>query len=408
MNDTSLDIDYLFQHELSRRDFLLDTLALGGLAAAGLGWSANSLAADDGVLKIGYLPIADATALLVAHAYGYFEQQGLKVAQPTLVPSWARLIQGFMAGSFNLVHFLNPIPVWLRYNHDIPVKIMSWAHINGSAIIVGKHTNIKSFADLGGRQVAIPYWYSMHNILLQMALRHVGLKPVIKERHAQLAAHEVNLRVLPPPVMVPALMAQNIDAFIVAEPINAAGELKAGGKVLRFTGDMWKNHPCCVVCMHEQQIQAQPAWTQKVMNAVVQAQIYAQQHKEEVATVLSREGKNYIPVAANILKHAMLVYDAQRYAKPDAIVHQQQWQNGRIDFSPWPYPSATRLLVDAMNQTLVSSNAQFLTQLDADFVVKDLVDYHFVKTAMQHYPGWETAPGVDLEHPFERQEVIAI
>ncbi|MDY6992292.1 MAG: ABC transporter substrate-binding protein, partial [Pseudomonadota bacterium] len=163
------DIDYLFQYELSRRDFLLDTLALGGLTAAGLGWSNNSLAADDGILKIGYLPIADATALLVAHAYGYFEQQGLKVAQPTLVPSWARLIQGFMAGTFNLVHFLNPIPVWLRYNHDIPVKIMSWAHINGSAIIVGKHTHIQSFADLGGQQVAIPYWYSMHNILLQMA-----------------------------------------------------------------------------------------------------------------------------------------------------------------------------------------------------------------------------------------------
>lgn len=34
--------------------------------------------AIDGPVKIGYLPITDATPLLVAHANGYFEAEGLE------------------------------------------------------------------------------------------------------------------------------------------------------------------------------------------------------------------------------------------------------------------------------------------------------------------------------------------
>lgn len=396
--------------EISRRDFLLATLAVGGETITGLDLStqvfANSAYDEPEILQIGYLPIADATALLVAYAYGYFEDEGLKVAPPTRVSSWAQLVRSFFRNQFNLVAFLKPIAVWLRYNHNIPIKVMAWAHINGSAIVVGKHTKIQSFSELAGKQIAIPYWYSIHNILLQMTLRHVELKPVIKHKDETLAKNEVNLRLLPPPVMPEALRARTIDAYIVAEPLNAKGELVAGAKMLRFTGDMWQNHPCCVVCMNENLVKTKPQWTQKVLNAIVRAQVYAQEHKEEVAHFLSQEGKKYIPASAQILKHAMLTYDIQTY--PQAILHQAVWSKGRIDFSPWPYPSATRLLVKAMKKTLVTSNTTFLQELDSEFVVKDLVDYHFVKVAMEKYRGWETMPGVDINNPFEREEVVSI
>ena len=179
------DLKYLQKHEMGRRDFLMDTLALGGLAATfGLTASASAWAniqpPDDEILRIGYLPITDATVLLVAHAKGFFEEEGIKAERPTLIRGWSPLIEGFAAGKFNLVHFLKPIPIWMRYNNGFPVKIMSWAHLNGSGLVVGRHTDVSSFAELGGKQVAVPYWYSMHNIVLQMALRNVGLKPVIK------------------------------------------------------------------------------------------------------------------------------------------------------------------------------------------------------------------------------------
>lgn len=153
----------------------LDMLASGGLAAM-LGGLASTLpqmarAQDDDVVRIGYLPITDATPLLVAHAKGYFADEGLEAEKPTLIRGWAPLIEGFTSNKFNLVHFLKPIPVWMRYNNNFPVKIMAWAHTNGSALVVGRHTDVTDFAGLGGKQVAVPFWYSMHNIVLQYAAR---------------------------------------------------------------------------------------------------------------------------------------------------------------------------------------------------------------------------------------------
>ncbi|MBD3670384.1 MAG: ABC transporter substrate-binding protein [Gammaproteobacteria bacterium] len=405
------ELDYINKHEMSRRDFMLDMMAMGGLAA-GMSLPGMSMAnitpPDDEVVRIGYLPITDATALLVAHGMGFLEEEGLKTEKPTLIRGWSPLVEGFAAGKFNLVHLLKPIPVWMRYNNDFPVKVMSWAHINGSALVVGKHVDAEDFKDLGGKQIAVPYWYSMHNIVLQMGLRSAGLKPVIKDQQAPLAADEVNLMIMPPPDMPPALAARKIDAFIVAEPFNAFGELKAGGKMLRFTGDMWKNHPCCVVCMNENTVNAKPEWTQKVMNAIVRAEVYAQQNKEEVAVMMSRDGKGYLPMPAEAVVRAMTFYDEKDYAQPHAIRHKEEFNNGRIDFSPFPYPSATEMIVEAMNDTLVGGEKTFLENLDPQFVSKDLVDYKHVKAAMAKYPGWETAPGVDPSNPYSRTEVVKI
>ncbi len=405
------ELEYLNKHEMSRRDFMLDMLAMGGLAA-GMTMPGMSLAnmtpPDDEVVRIGYLPITDATALLVAHGMGFFEDEGLKSEAPTLIRGWSPLVEGFAAGKFNLVHLLKPIPVWMRYNNNFPVKIMSWAHINGSAVVVGKHIKADDFKDLGGKQVAVPYWYSMHNIVLQMALRNAGLKPVIKDQTTPLAADEVNLMIMPPPDMPPALAAKKIDAFIVAEPFNAFGEMKAGGKMLRFTGDMWKNHPCCVICMNEDTVKAKPEWTQKVMNAIVRAEIYAQENKAEVAMMMSRDGKKYLPMPGKAVVRAMTYYDEAHYSKPDAIRNQAEFGNGRIDFSPYPYPSATEMIVSAMNDTLVGGEKTFLEKLDPKFVAQDLVDYKHVKAAMAKYKGWEKAPGVDAANPFTRTEVIKI
>lgn len=405
------ELDHLADHEMSRRDFMLDLLAAGGMAAAGLMLpgmaSAAAQSVEDEVVRIGYLPITDATALLTAHGMGFFEDEGLQAAKPTLIRGWSPLVESFAAGRVNLVHFLKPIPVWMRYNNNFPVKIMSWAHINGSGIVVGKHLKAERFADLAGTQIAVPYWYSMHNVILQMGLRHAGLKPVIKGQGEPLADNEVNLQIMPPPDMPPALASRKIDAFIVAEPFNAAGELLAGGKMLRFTGDIWKNHPCCVVCMNEHVVQAKPEWTQKVMNAIVRAEVYAQENKLEVAHMLSKDGKRYLPMPAKVVERAMTHYSTAEYAQPAAIQH-AEWGSGRIDFSPWPYPSATRFIVDAMNQTLVSGDTTFLGKLDPQFVADDLVDYQFVKAAMEKYSGWQSAPGVDPANPFEREEVIAL
>ncbi|WP_249975843.1 ABC transporter substrate-binding protein [Vreelandella olivaria] len=391
-----------------RRRFMLDSLAAaGGLAAAmSMPGMMRRAMADDTIVRIGYLPITDATPLLVAHALGYFEEEGLNVADPELIRGWSPLVEGFTRGRFNLVHLLNPIPVWMRYNNNFPVKIMAWAHVNGSAVLVSGQSGAEEFSDLGGKQIAVPYWYSIHNTLLQMALRDAGLEPVIQDQAAPLADNQVNLMILPPADMPPALAAGRIDGFTVAEPFNAAGELLAGGKLLRFTGDIWQNHPCCVVCMNENQIEANPECTQKTLNALVRASIYAQQNKIETAEMLSRDGRGYLPMPAEVVIRAMSHYDVDDYASPNAIRH-SEWGSGRIDFAPYPYASATRQLVSAMNETLVGGDTTFLDGLDPDFVADDLVDYRYVRKAMEQYPEAHL-PGTPEGQRWEREERIQL
>lgn len=392
----------------SRRE-ALDRLARGGLAAAlaaaGLG-AAAARANDEDTVRIGYLPITDASALLVAHALGFFEAAGLKAEPPTLVRSWSALVEGFAAGKFNLVHLLKPIPVWMRYNNRFPVKILAWGHTNGSGLVVGGHTGIKQFSELGGRRIAVPYWYSMHNIVLQFALRESGIAPVIKPEGAAVGAKECALQILPPPDMPTALAAKKIDGYIVAEPFNALGELRVGAHMLRFTGDIWKNHPCCVICTHERNTRERPEWTQKVVDAVVRAHIYASKNKAEIARLISRDGKGYLPTPSEAVVKAVTDY-GPHYEASGAIRH-RRWGNGRIDFQPWPYPSATRLIVEAMNKTLVEGDTTFLKNLDPNFVAEDLVDYRFVKAALGRFPEWVEDPSVDKANPFARQEQLQL
>lgn len=403
------DLSALWTHEWTRADWTrrntLDALARGGLAAllggGGLALSGRAVhAAEDETVRIGYLPITDATALLVAHAKGYFEEAGLKVAEPTPVRSWSALVEGFAAGKFNLAHLLKPIPVWMRYNNKFPVKILAWAHTNGSGIVVGGKSGIEDFKGLAGKRVAVPYWYSMHNVVLQYALRESGVTPVIR---GEAGANECALQILAPPEMPAALAAGKIDGYIVAEPFNALGELKAGARMLRFTGDIWKNHPCCVVVAHESQVAAKPEWAGKAIDAIVRAQAYCVKNREEVARLISKEGRGYLPMPADVVIKATTDY-GPAYEASGAIRH-RDWAAQRIDFQPWPYPSATKLIVEAMGNTVVEGDAGFLKGLDPDFVARDLVDDRFVRASLKRYPEW---PGAADEAALTRQETLSL
>jgi len=361
-------------------------------------------------LKVGYLPITDATPLLIAHSNGFFKEEGLNLKKPIRVRSWSTLTESFLSGKFNVTHMLLPIPVWMRFKNKIPIKVLAWDHTNGSAITVRGDSEVNEFADLGGKQVAIPYWYSIHNIILQMGLRKFGLKPVIKPQFSELAPNEVNLFVLSPPEMPAALAGGKIDGYIVADPFNAISELKTGAKIMRFTGDIWKNHPCCVVVMNENLTKTHPVFTQKVINAITRAQLWITENLEETARILSREGGNYLPLPEKILRRALLGYDISRYGGDNIprAIHHESWNIGRIGFQPWPYPSATQRIIGEMDRTLMEGDASFLKHLKPDEASRDLVDDRFVKHALKSLGGPERFQFGNLDNIWEREEIIEI
>jgi len=352
-------------------------------------------------LKIGYLPITDATPLLVAHGLGYFAQEGIQVERPVMVRSWNILIESFLAGKFNLTHMLFPIPIWMRFKQKIPVKVLAWNHTNGSAVTVGGDSGIYKFSDLGGKQVAVPSWYSMHNLILQLGIQTQGLVPVIKPQSAKLAPNQVNLLILSPPDMPTALLGKRIDAFIVAEPFNALAELKLHARIMRFSGDLWKNHPCCVIVANQPFISQNPVMVQKALNAIVRAQSWCRTNPKETAHLLSRDGEGYLPVPEKILNRA--------FKKPvkTELVH-PQWDVTRIGFQPFPFPSATRFIVEQMKQTRVEGDTGFLASLDPGQAADKLVEEKFVRNAIDNMGGIHRFLDSNIETPFSREEIVEI
>ncbi|NOX35211.1 MAG: ABC transporter substrate-binding protein [Deltaproteobacteria bacterium] len=382
----------------SRRQFLKTVAAAcSGLFLPG---SVKAFAKPE-TIRLGYLPITDATPLLVAHGLGYFSEEGLAVDRPVMVRSWNILIESFLAGKFNFTHMLFPIPVWMRFKQKVPIKVLAWDHTNGSAVTVKGDSDIYSFKDLGGKQIAVPSWYSMHNLIIQMGIRSQGLKPVIKPQSVKLKKHEVNLLILPPPDMPTALLGNKIDGYIVADPFNALAQIKFNARIMRFTGDIWKDHPCCVIVANENFINKNNILIQKAMNAIVRAQDWCIKNPKETAHLLSRDGEGYLPVSKTVLLKVFENPGKNEVKHPD-------WNVERIGFQPFPFPSATKFIIDRMKKTLVEGNTLFLKKLDTQRAVENLVDDTFVMNTLDEMGGIKRFCNCDITKPYTRQETIEI
>ena len=392
---------------MTRRDFIrFSALASAAVAAPLLSIGdarAQTFRGDDQPVKIGYLPITDATPLLVAHARGLYEAEGLKTETPRLFRSWAQIVEAFVAGQVNVIHLLSPATLWVRYGTRFPAKVVAWNHMNGSGLTVANHIN--SLQDLGGKTVAVPFWYSIHNVLLQKILVDAGLTPVTQGRSDRLADHEVNLIVQPPAEMVSALAGGAIAGFIVAEPFNAAAEVNGVGKVLRFSGDVWKDHACCVTFLAERDIEQRPEWAQRVTNALVRAQAWSLDHGTETASLLATSGDNrYTPHSREVLDKIFSYEDYAQYQEQGVVLN-PEWHQRRIDFQPYPYPSYTEELVRSLQSTRLEGDSSFLQALDPAFVARDLVDERFVRKAIDAVGG----PSVfGIDPSYTRQETLVI
>lgn len=348
-------------------------------------------------LKIGYLPITDASALLVAHAQGLFEKQGLAVEKPVMFRSWSQLVEAFFSGNVNLVHILSPMSLWARYGANAPVKVVLWNHLGGSALTV--RPDIRHISQLAGQTIAIPFWYSIHNVMLQHLLRSNGLR-VTEHRPT---AKEVKITVMSPSDMVVALANGAIAGFIVAEPFNAIAENKGVGRVLRFSGDVWRDHACCVTLMHESDIQQRPDWVQKVVNALTEAQVYILSHREKIPAMIGR-GSGYTPHDPQILSQVLSPDNVRwQYYLDQGIIQNPAWQQNRIGFQPYPFESYLVKLIEMLQQTHLAGQNAFLPNLDPQQGATLLNAPQFAQRAIEEGK-WQSLFG--LQNGWQRSELI--
>jgi len=398
----------------SRRDFI----KAGAMGAAGAGLltlfnygqnaqKAPQVMKNSMTLTSGYIPIVDSTPIPIAYAKGFFKEQGLRAEKPVLIRAWAPLLEAFIADQVLLTHILLFQVIFMRYAQNHPVRSIAFNHLNGIAMLGGP--GIRSMKELGGKVVGCPIWWAPHTLIFQECLRAEGLTPIVDKAGKSIAANEVAFRVLPPPDMPTALMTKAISGAVVSEGFGAAAELLAGSTLLRMSGDVWRNHPCCQSVLMQRTIDKDPSWAQAVTNAIAQACAWCEKNPEETAEILASDGGGYFPMPKKVMKRAILHVDLKEYGVETGTgaIRHPEWNVKRLGFNPYPYSSAFELAVSLMKKTTVDPAVALtpaLLKLDPKQAARDIVDYKMITGAINKAGGLKQFVNVNPADPLNRNE----
>lgn len=326
-------------------------------------------------VRIGYLPITDASALLGAYELGLLAAAGVPAQRPILFRSWDAMAQALTTDQVDVVHMLMPMALQLRMGQSAPIKVIGWGHTNGSALTV--RPDVTDLSQLAGTTVAIPFWWSIHNILLQRMLAVAGLTPITSGTPSS-AAGTVALTVMAPADMVPALAARSIAGFVVADPFSAVAEKQGVGVVHRFLGDVWRRHACCAITSTEAFTTQHPQAAAAVTTAVVQAQQWLAGHRQEAGALVTTRG-GYLPQAPGAVS-TVFTRKPEAYA---GIARHPDWHGEQLGFEAYPVRSYTERLVELMHQTKALGDTSFLRGLTGADAHAQLVDERFVTGSLR-------------------------
>jgi hypothetical protein len=216
---------------------------------------------------LGFMPLLDCASLVVAAERGFAAEEDLELAL-VRETSWANIRDRVVVGHFDAAHMLGPMTVasTLGIGHvKVPVIAPFALGLGGNAITVSlrlweqmtsEGASVES--DPGAHAAALKrvvvsrekarrepltfamvYPFSCHNYELRYWLAAAGIDP----------DRELRLIVIPPPFLVDALRAGQIDGFCVGEPWNSVAVHAGVGTIVTSTTAIWPFSPCNARCI---------------------------------------------------------------------------------------------------------------------------------------------------------------
>ena len=208
-------------------------------------------------LRIGFIPLCDATALIVAVDKGFTAAEGLDVELVREV-SWSNIRDKLNIGLFDAAHLIAPIAIAssLGIGHvKVPIIAPFGLGVNGNAItvspplyaalagaaegdILNPMVSAKALARVVGQRKArgqepltfgMTFPFSTHNYHLRFWMAAGGVDP----------DEDVRLVVLPPPYMVESLQNKHVDGFCVGAPWNSVAVDLGIGHILHFVSEIF-------------------------------------------------------------------------------------------------------------------------------------------------------------------------
>jgi NitT/TauT family transport system ATP-binding protein len=272
-------------------------------------------------VRIGFIPLVDAAALLVAVEKGFAADEGLDVELVREV-SWANIRDKLAIGLFDAAHLLSPMALAssLGLGHvRVPLVAPLVLATNGNAITVSPalHAELAAQGGIADPKVSaralagvvarrrrdglepltfgMTFPFSMHNYQLRYWLAEGGLDP----------DEDVRLVVLPPPYMVENLARGQLDGFCVGAPWSSVAVEAGVGLILHFGCDIFRRAPEKVLALRESAIETTTDVAVALIRAVVKGAAYIDDPDglDETARILARP--DYVGVDAAMIRRVL-------------------------------------------------------------------------------------------------------
>ncbi|WFU37512.1 CmpA/NrtA family ABC transporter substrate-binding protein [Bradyrhizobium sp. CB82] len=276
-----------------------------------------------GPLRIGFIPLVDAAALIVAVDKGFTAAEGLEVELVREV-SWSNVRDKLNIGLFDAAHLLAPVAIAssLGLGHvKVPIAAPFNLGINGNAITVSPLLHAALMEEIDGnrfdpmatakalsRVVAkrrnagaepltfgMTFPFSTHNYQLRFWMAAAGVDP----------DEDVRLVVLPPPYMVDSLANGHVDAFCVGAPWNSVAVDLGIGHILHFVSDILVRAAEKVLAVRQTWADKNPELVAALVRAAVKAAEFIEypDNRDETARILAQPER--IGVDAEVIRRTL-------------------------------------------------------------------------------------------------------
>jgi len=274
-------------------------------------------------LRIGFIPLCDAAALLVAVDKGFADAEGLDIELIREV-SWSNVRDKLNIGLFDAAHLLAPVAIAssLGLGHvKVPIVAPFGLGVNGNAITVSPqlHAEIIEAADSnvldplvtaralarivaerkrGGAEpltFGMTFPFSTHNYQLRFWMAAGGIDP----------DEDVRLVVLPPPYMVESLTSRQVDAFCVGAPWNSVAVDLGVGCILHFSCEILAHAAEKVLAVRARWAEENPDVLARLVRAHQRAADFIEDvsNRAEVTAILA--APNRIGVDAEVISRTL-------------------------------------------------------------------------------------------------------
>ena len=259
-----------------------------------------------GPLEIGFIPLVDAAALIVAVDKGFAAEEGLEVNLVREV-SWSNVRDKLNIGLFDAAHLLAPVAIAssLGIGHvKVPIAAPFNLGINGNAITVSPPLHAAIMAEIDGDRYdpmataralarvvaarrkrgaepltfAMTFPFSTHNYQLRFWMAVGGVDP----------GEDVRMVVLPPPFMADSLASGQVDGFCVGAPWNSIAVDRGVGHILHFVSDILVRAAEKVLAVRQNWSERNPDVVAALVRATARASAFVEENREETARILAR------------------------------------------------------------------------------------------------------------------------